>query len=212
MAKRKQTETPSEHPELKHPTTKRAKSIDADTPYEELAHLLGSQADGDVKGVLHWFRSQDLRIHDNKALYHASQAAKDAGKPLVCVYLYCPAELNWHGTSPARVDFVIENLKLMQRELRELNIPLAFLDVPERDAIVPSVLDFLKKNGISHVFANYEYEVDELRRDIKFLQAGNDFQLSLYHDQTVVEPLTILSGSGKPMKVCRSPCVRAHRF
>lgn len=205
MAKRKQDEaTPSDHPELKHPSTKRAKEVDANTPYEELKSNLESQStDRDVKGVLHWFRSKDLRIHDNRALHDASELAKESSLPLLCAYVHCPAELSWHGTSPARTDFLLETLKLMQKELEDLGIPLVFLEASDRDEIVPSVLNFIKDNGVSHVFANYEYEVDELRRDVKFLDAGEDdnFQLALRHDQTVMEPLTMLSGGGKPMKV-----------
>lgn len=205
MTKRKEPETvPDDHPELQHPSTKRAKEVDANTPYEDLKTKLESQnTDRDVKKVLHWFRSEDLRIHDNRALHDASELAKESSVPLVCTYIHCAAELNWHGTSPARTDFILENLRLVQKELKDLDIPLVFVEASERNEIVPSILKFIKDNGISHVFANYEYEIDELRRDIKVLAAGgeNDFQLALRHDQTVMEPLTMLTGSGKPMKV-----------
>lgn len=196
-----------EHPETKHPTTKRAKEIDAHTPYDELASLLSDQKEPkSVQNILHWFRSKDLRIYDNKGLHAASDLAKSADKPLLCVYLNCPAEFRWHGTSPARTDFICENLDLMQKELHGLDIPLVFLEAAERDEIVPTVSKFIRDNKISHVFGNYEYEVDELRRDIKFLKDANSsqsdsFQVSLYHDQTVMEPGTMLTGTGTPMKV-----------
>lgn len=204
MSKRKEPEAPVELPELKHPSTKRAKSIDEETPYEQLKSLLEAQnADNDVKTVLHWFRSQDLRIHDNRALHDASETAKEASAPLISVYIHCPAEVIWHGLSPARVDFMIESLKSAQQELKELDIPLVILEASERDQIVPSLLKFIKEHSISHVFANYEYEIDELRRDVKVLEAAEDegFQVALRHDQTVMEPMTMLSGSEKPMKV-----------
>lgn len=72
------------------------------------------------------------------------------------------------------MDFVVENLKLLKDELRELDIPLAFLDVLERDGIVPRILQFIKDNNTSHVFAIYEYEVDELRRDIRLSSVADD--------------------------------------
>lgn len=205
MAKRKQPEgVPEDHPERQHPSTKRAKEIDADTPYLKLKSKLESQnTDRDVKKVLHWFRSEDLRIHDNRALHDASELAKESSVPLICAYIHCAAELNWHGTSPARTDFMLENLKLVQQELEKLGIPLVFLEASERNEINPTILKFIKDNGVTHVFANYEYEIDELRRDIKILASGseNDFQLALRHDQTVMEPLTMVTGGGKPMKV-----------
>ncbi|KAF2741226.1 Cryptochrome/photolyase FAD-binding domain-containing protein [Polyplosphaeria fusca] len=192
-----------DRPELKHPSTKRAKQIDEDLPYHHLLEALDSQNEiKDVQKVVHWFRSKDLRIQDNIGLHHASDLAQSSKKPLIGIYLHCPEELSWHGTSPARVDFICEGLKIMQDELKDLNIPLVFLQADKRSDIVSTVTKFLRDNDVSHVFANYEYEVDELRRDIKFLkEVGDKTQLSLHHDQTVVEPGTMLTSGGKPMKV-----------
>ena len=189
--------------ELGHPSTKRAKQVDADTPYDNLRIALDAQQEThQVSKVAHWFRSKDLRIEDNKALYAASSKAREAGKPFITFYLWCPAELSWHGTSPARTDFIIETLGLMQTQLKELNIPLVILNADERADIVPTVVTFVNEQGVSHVFTDFEYEVDELRRDIKFLQRANGaFHVSLHHDQTVVEPGTITNNSGGPMKV-----------
>lgn len=192
-----------EYPELRHPSTKRAKEIDAHTPFNALVKALDSQDSVDIiRNVAHWFRSKDLRIHDNKALYNASQLANRKSKPLIGVYIYCPEEFEWHGTSPARSNFIVQSLALMQAELKELNIPLVFVRAHGRKDIVPSIISFLKENDVSHVFANFEYEVDELRRDIKVLhRLGGDVQFSLHHDQTVVEPGTVKTASGGPLKV-----------
>ncbi|KAL8765120.1 MAG: hypothetical protein Q9209_007703 [Squamulea sp. 1 TL-2023] len=199
-----------DHPELKYPPTKRAKEVDAHLPYDELQEALKQQKVGDKHStVAHWFRSKDLRIHDNRGLHHASSLAQKEGKPLVCFYVYCAAEFEWHGTSPARCDFNLENLSLMQKELADLNIPLKIVEANGRKDIVPSALKFMEENKISHVFGNYEYEIDELRRDIKFVQqSDNRWHISLHHDQTVIEPGTMTTGSGGPMKVF-SPFHRA---
>ncbi|CAL8582421.1 hypothetical protein XPA_008085 [Xanthoria parietina] len=206
MSKRDQPD----HPELKHPSTKRAKETDAHLPYDELQEELKQQkADAQPSTVAHWFRSKDLRIHDNRALHDASSLAEKEGKPLVGLYVYCAAEFEWHGTSPARCDFILENLSLMQKELADLNIPLKIVEADGRKDIVPSAVKFMEDNGVSHVFANYEYEVDELRRDIKFVQQSeNKWSISLHHDQTVIVPGTMTTGSGGPMKVF-SPYHRA---
>jgi deoxyribodipyrimidine photo-lyase len=195
--------TTYERSELGHPTTKRAKQIDSDTPYAKLQTALEVQNSvNDIKKVAHWFRPKDLRIHDNTALHHASQLAQECNAPLICVYQHCPAEESWHGTSPARTDFMLEALKLMQKELKKLGIPLVFLNTEERDGIVPNMVEWCKEEGISHVSANFEYEIDELRRDTTFVEkTGDDIQVSLHHDQTVVEPGTMLTGGGTPMKV-----------
>ncbi|KAF2265427.1 Cryptochrome/photolyase FAD-binding domain-containing protein [Lojkania enalia] len=189
--------------ELGHPSTKRARQVDKDLPYHHLLEALESQKEKrDVTKVVHWFRSKDLRIQDNTGLHHASFLAQDSKKPLIGVYLHCPAELSWHGTSPARTDFILEGLQVMQKELKDLNIPLVILQADKRDDIVPTIVKFLEDQSISHVFANYEYEVDELRRDTSFVkEMGGSIQVSLHHDQTAVEPGAILTSAGKPMKV-----------
>jgi deoxyribodipyrimidine photo-lyase len=200
MSKRSEIENPIEQ----HPSTKRAKHIDEQPPYDELKELLESQAEPDkTTKVVHWFRSKDLRIQDNKALHDAFATAKEASAPLICAYVNCSPEFMWHGTSPARCDFILETLSIMQQELKELDIPLVFLDASERDEIVPTISNFVKDQKVSHVFANYEYEIDEFRRDIKFLRDLKDdsIQVALRHDQTVMEPGTMVTGAGKPMKV-----------
>ncbi len=192
-----------DHPELRRPSTKKAKEVDAHLPYDKLREALEKQtALDDICTLAHWFRSKDLRIQDNIGLHTAASLAENAGKPLVGVYVYCAAEFEWHGTSPARCDFILQNLAIMQKELEALNIPLVILEADGRKEIVPSATRFIADNKISHVYANYEYEVDELRRDTKFVkEAQGKSSLSLYHDQTVMEPGTMTTGAGGPMKV-----------
>lgn len=202
-ANKKAKNTAPEDAGLKHPSTRRGKEVDAHIPYDSLNEALEGQADKkSVSKVAHWFRAKDLRIQDNIALHHASELAKKEGKSLIGMFLDCPPEYEWHGTSPARTDFIFENLRVMQKELKDLGIPLVFLEANQRKEKVPTVLDFCRKNDVSHVFANYEYEVDELRRDIRFIKdANNECYLNLFHDQTVMEPGALRTGAGGPMKV-----------
>ena len=195
--------TSYERSELGHTSTKRAKQVDENLPYDQVQEALGAQDEiKDVTKVAHWFRPKDLRIQDNTALHHASELAQSAKKALLCFYINCPADESWHGTSPARVDFMCEGLKMMQKELKDLNIPLVFIECEDRKKIVETAVEWLKKQEVSHVFGNYEYEIDEMRRDLKLVKtAGDGIQVSLYHDQTVVEPGSMLTGSGTPMKV-----------
>ena len=145
---------------LKHPSTSRAKEIDAHLPYDALQKALeDQQGRQSATKVVHWFRAKDLRIQDNIALHHASELAKREKISLIGVFLNCPPEYEWHGTSPARTDFIIENLRVMQQELKDLGIPLVFLEAKERKDKVPTILKFLNDHDVSHVFANYEYEV-----------------------------------------------------
>lgn len=52
--------------------------------------------------------------------------------------------------------------------------PLAVVTAEERGQKVDKVLKFVKDHDISHIYANLEYEVDELRRDIKLAKKVQD--------------------------------------
>ncbi|KAI1348774.1 DNA photolyase, FAD-binding/Cryptochrome [Xylaria sp. FL0043] len=192
---------------LKHPSTKRAKEVDTtDNPHKQLIGRLDKLSSSKVKprNVLHWFRSKDLRAEDNRALHAASQQAREAGSVLISCFLYSPKDLQWHGTSPARSDFMFESLRLLQKQLDSLNIPLLILTAEKRSQKGDKIMEFVKRHDISHVYANLEYEVDELRRDLDLLdrvEADGNVHLELLHDQTVVIPGTLVTGSGGPHKV-----------
>jgi deoxyribodipyrimidine photo-lyase len=209
MASRKHERTQSQENVLSHPSTKRAKEVDGpDNPFHELEELMEAASTSDLKprNVLHWFRSKDLRVEDNRALHAASQKAKEGKGALLTCFLFSPKDLEWHGTSPARTDFMLESLKSVQQQLDALSIPLVQLTAEVRGEKGSKVLELAREHDVSHVFANIEYEVDELRRDLDLFdrlgkEKGKDVQFVLHHDQTVVKPATILTGAGGPHKV-----------
>lgn len=183
-----------------HPSTKRAKQIDANPPYEELKSVIENEGKKEKetggKNVIHWFRNQDLRIHDNKALYAASQFAQEHGKNLICIYIYCLDEIEWHGVGSARLDFLLRNFECLKEELGELDIPFVILNVEQRRDIVPRLADFVKDHDAQRVFANFEYEIDEVRRDIKVVETTSEgnWSFELHHDQTILEPGMLTTG------------------
>lgn len=203
--KHKREESQDDDPALKHPSIKRAKEIDASTPFEELEEIMEkNESDHKPRNVLHWFRSKDIRQEDNKALHSASQKAKEGSGSLITMYLHSPKDLEWHGTSPARSDFILESLRILKEQLEKKHIPLAIIEVPERSQKTEKVMEFVKDNDVSHIYANIEYEVDELRRDIDLatkIQEEDDISFEVEHDQTVVTPGALTAGAGGPMKV-----------
>jgi deoxyribodipyrimidine photo-lyase len=191
---------------LRHPSTKRAKEIDSHPPYAELRSFMSKQRSAPkARNVLHWFRSKDIRAEDNRALHFAAAKAKEVKGALLAVYLFSPKDLEWHGTSPARTDFILENLRLLKEQLGKLNIPLVPLISEKRSTKTRRVLEFVKEHDIGHIFANIEYEIDELRRDIDMFKKIEDDEsgiaFELYDDQTVITPGELVTGSGTPHKV-----------
>jgi deoxyribodipyrimidine photo-lyase len=154
---------------LKHPTIKRAKEIDAHTPMQQLDEFLENarKEPKSTRNVLHWFRSNYLRKEDNRGLHAAAEKADEGFGSLTTVYLFSPKDMEWHGSSAPRTDFILDSLEKLKVSPQKKNIPLAVVTAEERGQKVDKVMQFVKNHDISHIYANLEYEVDELRRDIK---------------------------------------------
>ncbi|EMT61248.1 Deoxyribodipyrimidine photo-lyase [Fusarium odoratissimum] len=75
------------------------------------------------KAVVHWFK-MDLRLSDNRALALASDKAKEAGVPLIAMYIISPQDYEAHLRSPVRVDFMLRTLEVIKHDLAKLDIPL----------------------------------------------------------------------------------------
>ncbi|KAH8811305.1 putative Deoxyribodipyrimidine photo-lyase [Xylogone sp. PMI_703] len=152
--------------------------------------------------VVHWFKC-DLRTRDNTSLYTASEKAKKAGVPLITMYIISSQDFKAHLTSPARVDFILRQLRDLRSDLDKMNIPLYVEVVEKRREIPQRILQLLDEWGASHFFANAEYEVDELRRDAGLVRAclEKDIAMDVLHDTCVVKPGVLVSGSGAPYSV-----------
>ncbi|KUJ24418.1 uncharacterized protein LY89DRAFT_679568 [Mollisia scopiformis] len=159
--------------------------------------------------VVHWFKC-DLRLKDNKALHLASETAKSKGVPLICIYIVSPQDFEAHLTSPVRVDFILRTLEVVKEDLAALDIPLYVETVGKRKAVEGRILELLQKWGASHLFANVEYEVDELRREARMVQMclDNGIVMDVVPDTCVVSPGELASGQGKQYSVY-SPWFRA---
>lgn len=159
--------------------------------------------------VIHWFKC-DLRITDNKALSLASKKAKGDGIPLICIYIVSPQDFKAHMTSPVRVDFILRTLEVLKHDLGKLDIPLYVETVEKRKAIPNRIFELCEKWGAKHLFANVEYEVDELRREASMVKDGLEkgIAIEVVPDTCVVAPGELSSQTGKQYAVY-SPWFRA---
>jgi deoxyribodipyrimidine photo-lyase len=85
-----------------------------------------------------------------------------------------------------------------------MDIPLHTVTYVPRKKIPEKVLNLLNDLGCKRVYANIEYEVDELRRDIELckLALPRGVQVNLSHNKALVEPGVIFAPStGKPYAV-----------
>lgn len=176
-------------------------------PMEELVSALEDTSEHrksvEVKdSVVHWFK-MDLRHTDNKSLALAGEKASEAGVPLICVYIVSPQDFEAHLTSPVRVDFMLRTLEVLRDDLAKLDIPLYVETVAKRKAIPDRILELMEEWGSRHLFANIEYEVDELRREAQMVRdlAENGKSFDVVHDSCIVAPGQLQSGAGRQYAV-----------
>jgi len=154
-------------------------------------------------------------------LSRASKLAKELSLPLVTLFVLSPGDYKWHDRSSKRIDFMLRNLRYLkvilslssnlqyadrQGKLDDLNIPLHIVSYDRRLAIPRKlVTEVFSELKTTHVFANIEYEVDELRRDIATVRLGREkgIDVQCVHDRLVAPPGRITSQAGKPMSVFR---------
>ncbi len=148
---------------------------------------------------LHWFRA-DLRLLDNPAL---TQACRDGSRGVHAVFCISPEQWMKHDWAPARVDFLLRNLKDLSARLAQRGIPLhvittrSFADQPR------SILRLMRETGCHALYANREYEWNEVRRDRQVHRLLKDEGLPCHwvHDQVLRAPGTVLTGKGEPYTV-----------
>ncbi|KAL3456482.1 DNA photolyase, FAD-binding/Cryptochrome [Aspergillus heterothallicus] len=152
--------------------------------------------------VVHWFKT-DLRLHDNRALQAAYNLAREAKIPLITLYILSPEDLTAHLISPARTDLILRTLAQLQRDLSELDIPLYMEIQPDRSAVPARIVDLCHEWGANNLFANIEYEVDELRREASLVRvcAEKGIAFEMKHDTCVVPPGNLTSQTGKQYAV-----------
>jgi len=139
-----------------------------------------------------WFRT-DLRVRDNTALTAALQAG-----PTLAVFLLSPGQWHAHDDAPCKVDFWLRNLRMLQAELRQLNVPLLIRQAEDwRDA--PAVLAKLcREQRIGSVHANQEYGLNETHRDEDVAQQLRALGVGFHShmDRLLLRPGSILTRSG----------------
>lgn len=201
-------------PEMSNSRAQAYNSDQLPRPMEVLVKALEdtAQARKQVKpkdAVVHWFK-MDLRHTDNRSLALASTKAKEAGVPLICMYIVSPQDFEAHLTSPVRVDFMLRTLSVLKQDLAALDIPLYVETVDKRRHIPQRVFELMEEWGSNHLFANIEYEVDELRREARMIRqfVDNNKSFEVVHDTCVVPPGELHTGSGKQYAVY-SPWYRA---
>jgi deoxyribodipyrimidine photo-lyase len=151
-----------------------------------------------------WLR-RDLRAVDNTALNHAI----DSGEPVSVVYVATPQQWRDHHLAPIQADFIYRRLFELQKELALLNIPLLYREVDAYADCPDIIAELAERLQANEVFVNYDYEINELKRDKLVDQRLNSMVanglsgpiLRSFHDKCAQIPGSVLNKQGAFFKV-----------
>ena len=154
--------------------------------------------DGQMAKGLIWFRT-DLRIDDNPALLEAAKSCDE----LIGIYIFSQKQWNMHHESNVKQDFLIQNLTILEKQLRKLHIPLIIMQTDTFKVLSDDLQEFVTTHQIHSCYWNNEFGVNENKRDdeVEMLLRTNSIQVSRHHDQVIYEPGFLRTGQDKPFSV-----------
>ncbi|QRW16282.1 deoxyribodipyrimidine photo-lyase [Rhizoctonia solani] len=189
-------------------TAENAARVDDDPPLAKLQNAISEHKDelktvskGD--SVIYWMRMEDMRIRDNRAFSAASNVAQELGVPLVVLFILSPGDYTSHDRSPRRIDFCLRNLAALKETLGGMDIPLYVTSHTPRKTLPDEVIKLARKWNARRIYANIEYQVDELRRDIRLIHLATmaSVRAEYFSDRCVVEPGALATKEGRQYAV-----------
>jgi deoxyribodipyrimidine photo-lyase len=148
-----------------------------------------------MKINIFWFR-RDLRLDDNKALYHALKS----GLKVLPVFIFDKNILDkLESDKDSRLSFIYDRLKHIDQSLSKYGSDLRVFYGRPNDVFEKLIHDF----DIHGVFFNDDYEVYARERDdhIEATLRNHGILVHRYHDQIIFPPGKILKDDGKPYTV-----------
>lgn len=144
-----------------------------------------------------WFR-QDLRTHDQAALWHATQQGAT-----VAVVVLSPEQWKIHHDAAIKIDFYLRQLRELKQDLNALNIPLLVLTCPTWSDIAQPLLQLTQQLNLTQLHYNFEFGVHEQQRDaaVKILFQQHQIAVHCHQDRSFFPAGSIRSQTGTPYQV-----------
>ncbi|MGL5282665.1 MAG: deoxyribodipyrimidine photo-lyase, partial [Plesiomonas shigelloides] len=145
-----------------------------------------------------WLRT-DLRLTDNRAL-HAACADPHARVSLL--FIATPTQWQQHDMAPRQAEFIRQNLCLLAQEAAQRNLGFLYREVPDFAAIPATIQQLVDELGVTHLYANRQYELNEQRRDSQVSALlGVRLPMTWCDDALLAAPGTVRTGQGEMYKV-----------
>ncbi len=173
---------------------------------------------------------RDLRIHDNTGLLafyesvggyvgshagvHDSAGHLDKQSPQqknskqqankLALYVLTPKQWLQHDMALVQAELILRTLPILAESLyQQLGVQLQVLLADDFAESITVIQQFCQDNNVQQVFANHEYELNEINRDKRLAEilSSNNIQLHLYHDQCILPPNSVQNGNGNMYRV-----------
>ncbi|MBW9400507.1 deoxyribodipyrimidine photo-lyase [Leclercia sp. EC_58] len=144
-----------------------------------------------------WFRA-DLRIHDNLAL---AAACRDKHARVLALFIATPQQWREHAMAPRQAAFLHAHLNDLQQQLADRNIPLLYAQVADFAAQGEKVAQLCAEHEVTHLFYNYQYELNEQQRDRQLERALQEVICQGFDDSVILPPGSVMTGDHKMYKV-----------
>lgn len=144
--------------------------------------------------VIHWFR-RDLRLTDNTALHHASQAAEQ----VIPVYVLSDWKKHHGWTGPNRQQFLCGCLESLAKNLASLGSRLIL-----RSGSADNELEHLiRETGAEALYFNCDYDPYGRAMETKVQKVCHRLGIECHshHDRVLHAPDAVLTGGGQPYRV-----------
>lgn len=103
--------------------------------------------------------------------------------------------------APRQAAFLATHLNALQQALAERGIPLIYREVDDFAASVDTVAAVCAEEKVSHLFYNYQYEVNERQRDAAVEKALVDVACRGFDDSVMLAPCSVVTGNHEMYKV-----------
>ena len=145
-----------------------------------------------------WLRN-DLRMMDNILFSSDYESSEET----IVIYFHAIHEWKLHKKSNIQRALIFDRLKYLYLLFKEKNIPFFIFEINSFSEIPDFLIHFMKQFFIQKLLSNYEYEYDESERDhaVHLLFSQNNLEYIQIHNQTLLEPGTVLNGEKKMYKV-----------
>ncbi len=155
-----------------------------------------------MTAALVWFR-RDLRCHDHAALHYALRSAERVH----CAFIFDTDILDALPTRcDRRVDFIHASLQALDGALNDLSHAGGGAGsgmLVRHGSAVQHIVQLAVSLGVSHVYANRDYEPDAIARDaaVAAQLAAHGIGWADFKDQVVLEQNEVLTQAGTPFSV-----------